>query len=103
MGKIGLFVGIGDVIGIVVGIGPVVGIGLFGGTDLVVSLTYMISKIRSFGIYCHSRSTYTIYQRFSKTDPVHGGSTLLLTSSLEFGVSSSIESPFDSSTESLFT
>ena len=39
MGKIGPFVGIGDVIGLVVGIGPVVGIGLFGGTGLVVSLT----------------------------------------------------------------
>ena len=33
--------GIGDVIGLVVGIGPVVGIGLFGGTGLVVSLTYL--------------------------------------------------------------
>ena len=33
--------GIGDVIGLAVGIGPVVGIGLFGGTGLVVSLTYI--------------------------------------------------------------
>ena len=43
MGKIGLFVGIGDEISLVVGIGPVVGIGLFGGTGLVVSLTYLLN------------------------------------------------------------
>ena len=41
MGKIGPFVGIGDEIGLVVGINPVVEIGLFGGTGLVVSLTYI--------------------------------------------------------------
>ena len=43
MGEIGLFEGIGDETGLVVGIGPVVGIGLFGGTGLVVSLTYLCS------------------------------------------------------------
>ena len=36
--------GIGDEIDLVVGIGPVVGIGLFGGTGLVVSLTYLQEK-----------------------------------------------------------
>ena len=41
VGKIGPFVGIGDEIGLVVRIGPVVGIGLFGGTNLVVNLTYI--------------------------------------------------------------
>ena len=41
-GESGPFVGIGDVIGLFVGIGPVVGIGLFGGTGLVVSLTYIL-------------------------------------------------------------
>ena len=41
MRKIGLFVGLDYEIGPFVGIGPVVGIGLFGGTDPVVSLTYL--------------------------------------------------------------
>ena len=41
MEKIGPFVGLDYEIGPFVGIGPVVGIGLFGGTGLVVSLTYM--------------------------------------------------------------
>ena len=41
MGNIGPFVGIGGEIDLVVEIGPVVGISLFGGTGLVVSLTYI--------------------------------------------------------------
>ena len=45
MGKIGPFVGIGDEIDLVVGISPLVGIGLFRGTGLVVSLTYLLPDV----------------------------------------------------------
>ena len=48
MGKIDPFVGISDEVGLVVGIGPLVEIGLFGGTGLIVSLTYLTQAIANF-------------------------------------------------------
>ena len=56
-GKIGPFVGLDYEIGPFVGIDPVVGIGLFGGTGLVVSLTYIKFGFEKPQLLFHSDSS----------------------------------------------